>query len=273
MDINRSIVIVDKPKGPTSHEVSAKVRDIFGLKKAAHTGTLDPGVTGVLVILLGESVKLQRLFAKQKKEYICLMHLHENVPEEKVKKVIESFKGVIKQTPPVKSAVSRKERSRKIYDIELLEKKDKDVLYRAEVEAGTYIRTLCVQIGKKLGIKAHMTELRRIKSGIYTEDDAVNLIELKDTYEFYKENKKNSLEKYLVPIEEAFKDFIKITIKNQYEKEIRNGSPIKDYHIKTKESFEEGELILVENENKKIIALAKGTNNKKIIAKLERIIN
>jgi len=280
--INHSLIIIDKPKGPTSHEISAKVRDLLGIKKASHTGTLDPNVTGVLVILLGESVKLQRLIARQPKEYVCVMHLHSDVPPERIKEVVESFKGKIKQKPPVKSAVSRKERTREIYEINVLEIKGRDVLFQARVEAGTYIRTLCVQIGEKLGTKANMKELRRTYSGVYSEDEAIDLLTLKDEMEFFKEGKPTKFQDFFIPMEEAFKNHIKITIKNSFEQALRNGSPIRKKHIKEFREFKKGELILVENENKKIVALAEAKFNSKdiktlgnddIICKTDRIIN
>ena len=271
--LNHSLIIVDKPKGPTSHEISAKIRDLLGVKKATHTGTLDPNVTGVLIILLGESVKLQRLFSKEDKEYVCLMHLHQDIPSDEIKKAVKSFEGVIEQIPPVKSAVARRKRKRKIHKIDILEIKGRYILFKAKVEAGTYMRTLCVQIGRKLNTNANMKELRRISSGDFDEIKALSPIEI------YDEFKLGNLKKHLIPIEKALKNKIKITIYNKYEQKIRNGSPLYKKYIKEHKNLNKNKLILVKNEDEKIIGLFKTTNtieNAKefnIIAKIERLIN
>src|SRR3989338_9748993 len=128
--INYGVVNVDKPKGPTSHQVSDYVQRILGLKKAGHSGTLDPRVTGVLPIALGSSTKAVQALLTAGKEYICIMHLHTDLPEEKVRKACNSFIGRIKQMPPLRSSVKRQQRYRKIYYLDILEIQGRDVLFR-----------------------------------------------------------------------------------------------------------------------------------------------
>jgi len=142
--INYGIVNIDKPKGPTSHQVSAYVQQILKIGKSGHSGTLDPKVTGVLAIALGRATRVSQYLLKAGKEYVAIMHLHKEVKEDKIKKVCKEFVGKIKQLPPIKSAIKRQVRERKIYYLEILEIKEKDVLFRVGCQAGTYIRKLCL---------------------------------------------------------------------------------------------------------------------------------
>ncbi len=142
--INLGIVNIDKPAGPTSHQVSAYVKKILNIKKSGHSGTLDPSVTGVLPVGLQKSTKIIQTLLKAGKEYVCVMHLHKPIPEYKLYQVFEKFTGRIKQLPPIKSSVKRQLRERTIYYIKILEVQDQDVLFQVGCQAGTYIRKLCV---------------------------------------------------------------------------------------------------------------------------------
>src|SRR3989344_5778449 len=150
--INYSIVNIDKPKGPSSHQVSDYVQKILGIDKAGHSGTLDPNVTGVQPIATGRATRITEFFLTAPKEYVCLMHLHKPVEESALRQTIDEFTGKITQLPPVKSAIKRVERVREIYEFEILEIREQDILFRVKCQAGTYIRKLCHDLGKKLGI-------------------------------------------------------------------------------------------------------------------------
>lgn len=192
--MNYGIINVDKSDGPTSHQVSAYVQKILHIKKSGHSGTLDPKVTGVLPVAVGRATRIVQALLPSGKEYVCLMHLHHEVDEYQIRKVMNEFIGKIKQLPPIKSAVKRQWRFRSIYYINILDIKGQDVLFRTGVEAGTYIRKLVHDIGVKLGCGAHMAELRRTKAGPFNEDTLVTLQELTDAYHYYTEEKN---EKYI----------------------------------------------------------------------------
>ena len=164
------VIILDKPSGPTSHQATAWVRDALKCEKVGHGGTLDPYVSGVLPITLGKAVRLTDVVLSSDKEYVCLMRLHADRPEKRVREVISRFVGKIYQLPPVRSAVKRQVRIRTIHEIEVLDIRGRDVLFRVRCDAGTYVRTLCVDIGDLLGCGANMVELRRTRSGKMTED-------------------------------------------------------------------------------------------------------
>jgi len=142
--INYGIVNINKTKGPTSHQIADYVKKILEIKKAGHSGTLDPGVTGSLVVTLGNATKVTQVLLKGGKEYLCLMHLHKPVEKKKIKETLEKFIGEITQLPPVKSSVKRQKRQRTVYYIEVLEIEEQDVLFYTGTEAGTYIRKLCL---------------------------------------------------------------------------------------------------------------------------------
>jgi tRNA U55 pseudouridine synthase TruB len=184
------IINIDKSSGPTSFNVSDFVRKSLGLRKTSHFGTLDPKVTGVLPIALNRGCKLTGYFLGEDKEYVGVMRIHEEISLEKIKKKIkEKFLGEIIQMPPVKSRVKRQLRTRTIYKFDLLEKDEKNILFRAEVEGGTYIRKLIDDLGKELGCGAHMLELRRVRAGIFKEDNeeypSVNLYDFEKAVEEY----------------------------------------------------------------------------------------
>ena len=213
--IRKGFVCIDKPMGPSSHEVVVWVRKILEVNKTGHTGTLDPRVTGVLPIMIEQATKLVQILQGSEKEYVCLMRLHGNVKREKIEEVMKMFEGKIYQRPPLKSAVKKRLRVREVKKIEILEIEGRDVLFKVITEAGTYIRKLCIDIGEVLGCGANMQELRRTRTGIFTEDMSYTLQDLLDAYLFWKEDgEEKYLRKIIKPMELAVKDIPKIVIKD-----------------------------------------------------------
>ena len=212
--VSYGIVNIDKPKGPTSHQVSAYVQKILNINKSGHSGTLDPAVTGVLPIALGRATRIVQTLLTAGKEYIAIMHLHKNVEEEKLRDTINKyFIGKIQQMPPLKSSVKRQLRTRTIYYFDILEIDGKDVLFKVGTEAGTYIRKLIHDIGQKLKIGAHMAELRRTKAGPFDELTLFTLHELTDSYYFWREeNNDKFLRKVIQSVENGVKHLPKVWV-------------------------------------------------------------
>lgn len=209
------VINLNKPSGPTSHEVTAWVKAILGLKKAGHSGSLDPGVTGLLPIMLGKATKTVSALRLSGKEYVCLMRLHDVIPERAVRKVCTEFTGPIYQMPPVISAVKRSIRVRNIYYLDVLEIDGPLVLMKVGCEAGTYIRKLCHDIGLALGCGAHMQQLIRTRTGPFTEDTTVTLQELKDAFVFWKEEGLESeLRRIVRPMEEGLSHLPRIVVRD-----------------------------------------------------------
>lgn len=213
--LSLGIINLDKPRGPTSHEVVSWVKGVLAVKKAGHGGTLDPRVSGVLPIALEEATKIVKVLLNAGKEYVCAMRLHSGVSKNELEKVFSEFVGEVYQRPPVKSAVKRQLRSRKIYHITLLELENRDLLFKVGCEAGTYIRKLCHDLGEVLGCGAHMLELRRTSSGGFEEKNLVTLHDLADAYAFYKENgREDFLRGVIRPVEEAINHLPRVVIRD-----------------------------------------------------------
>ena len=178
MAIEKGFIILDKPAGMTSFEACDAARRKLNADKAGHAGTLDPMVTGVLMIALESATKLMPLLNGLDKTYEGKAHIHKDVPLNEIKKIIkEKFLGKIKQVPPQKSRVLRVEREREIYEFKIMKQEGKDISYLVHCEKGTYIRKLIDDLGKEIG-GAHMTELRRIKQGPFKISKAVAMEKL-----------------------------------------------------------------------------------------------
>lgn len=215
------IFILNKPIGFTSQDAVSKLKKILNEKKAGHTGTLDPMATGVLPILVGDTTKLSKYLVEHKKTYIATIELgqatdtgdsegkiiqekeilKENLEEKNIKEVLKSFLGIQKQTPPIYSAIKIKgkklyeyaragekveipEREIEIYNINFIEKKLNNISFEVECSKGTYIRTLCEDIAKKLGTIGYMKSLKRTKVDKFEIEKAI-------TFEKLEENKEN----------------------------------------------------------------------------------
>lgn len=208
------VLILDKPSGPTSHQATAWVRDALKLEKVGHGGTLDPYVSGVLPITLGDAVRLTDVVLSSDKEYICLMRLHADRSPERIRSVMSRFQGKVYQLPPVRSAIKRQLRIRTIHELEILDIRGRDVLFRIHCDAGTYARTLCTDIGDVLGCGANMLELRRSRSGKMDESRAANLHDIRDAYVFWQQNGREEwLRGMLLPGEVLVEPLPKVIVK------------------------------------------------------------
>ncbi|RLF36623.1 MAG: RNA-guided pseudouridylation complex pseudouridine synthase subunit Cbf5 [Thermoplasmata archaeon] len=213
--LSSGFINLDKPCGPTSHQVDAWVKEILGVDKVGHGGTLDPNATGVLPIAVGEATKVLQVLLLAGKEYVGVMRLHKDVDEKKIISVCKGFVGEIYQIPPLRSAVKRVRRKRRIYYLEVIQIIGRDVLFRVGCESGTYIRTLCVDIGKKLKSGAHLSELRRTRVGHLKEDDSVILQDVKDAVVFWKEEDDESFIREIIhPMEYMLDHLPKIIIRD-----------------------------------------------------------
>ncbi len=212
--LKNGVVVIDKPAGPTSHQVTSWVAGMLGADKAAHGGTLDPRVTGVLPVGVGIAVRAMDVLHYGTKAYVGVMKLHGNVDRNRIEEVFADFTGEILQTPPVRSAVKREMRTRTVERFVLLEHSGRDVLFEVDCDAGTYIRSLCVDVGDALAVGAHMQDLRRTRAGTLMESDAVSLHSLKDALEDHKRGESAALRAMLHPMEVLLAQMPKITIKD-----------------------------------------------------------
>lgn len=247
--ISKGVINLDKPSGPTSHEVDSWVKRILKLDKTGHGGTLDPKVTGVLPVGLADATRAIQLLLTAPKEYVCLLTFHSEVPESEIRRVFEEFTGKIFQLPPVKSAVKRELRTRNVYYSTIYEIKGRDVLFRIGCEAGTYVRTYCHNIGEALGVGAHMAELRRTQVGSFRErENLVTLQDVTDAYHFWIEDDDESyLREAIMPMERAADYLPKVIIKDSAVDAICHGADLASGGVAyLSDDIKNGDIVAIE---------------------------
>ena len=197
------IILLDKPPGPTSHETVAWVKRMLGLEKAGHSGTLDPQVSGVLPLGLGEATKALGVLLLDSKEYHAVARFHSEPPPDQLSRVVSEFTGPIHQKPPQRSAVLRRTRTRRVHELEILERRERLALMRVLCESGTYVRKLIYDMGEVLGPGATMVELRRTRMAHFDESRLVTMHQLADAAAAWKEGDPSALSSVVLPVEAA----------------------------------------------------------------------
>ena len=254
------LILLDKPPGPTSHETVAWLKRILKIPKAGHSGTLDPQVSGVLPMGLGDGTKALEVLLYGPKEYHAIGRLHSLPSPEKLKKVLEEFTGELYQKPPQRSAVLRQTRTRTIYELELLEQKERLMVLRVLCEAGTYIRKLIYDIGEILGPGATMIELRRTRVHQFNENSKlVTLHELANAYSLWTEKKDDSkLKELIIPIEHAFSEIKSVIIRDSAVDALCHGAQLAIPGIlEVSTDLKVDDLVAVYTQKGEIVALAK----------------
>lgn len=246
------VLLVDKPRGPSSHQVAAWVGDMLK-SSVGHSGTLDPMVSGVLVVMLGKAVRLAPLLLLHEKEYVACLRLHTDAPRERVEEVVKQFTGRVYQRPPRRSAVKRALRIRVIHRIELLDMQDRIVLIRVRCEAGTYIRSLCVHIGRVLGCGSQMIELRRTRSGGFSIEDTHTLHEIRDAVE---SGEPERVRRMILPPEKAIMDIPKVVVRETAADAVAHGAVLAGVGIFSCDPFQKGQSVAVVTESGELIALS-----------------
>ena len=266
------IINIYKEKGFTSHDVVAKLRGIFKQKKIGHTGTLDPDAEGVLPVALGSATKVCDLITDKDKAYRCLLLLGKttdtqdisgnvlkesevNVSEDGIIRAIKSFEGEYDQVPPMYSAIKingkklyelaregkeieRPARRIRIHEIDIKEVNVPRVTMEVSCSKGTYIRTLCHDIGEKLGCGGVMEELLRIKSGDFELDSALKLSEVERLV------KEGGIEERIISVDRVFKALPPVKCDNKAEKLLINGNRLpKEFIFGDKDTFKDGENV------------------------------
>lgn len=257
--IRLGVAIVDKPQGPTSHQVSAWVRDLFGVPRAGHSGTLDPRVTGVLPVALADATRGLEAVLEGDKEYIGVMQIHQDLEERRIRSMMTRFVGDIYQTPPMRAAVRREQRTRHIYELEPLEISGRNVLFRVRCESGTYVRTLCVDIGEALGIGANLVDLRRTRAATFTEAEARPLHAYRDALVFWKEDRDESaLREILVPFERLLAHLARIVVKDTAVDALCHGANLAIPGVaKLSPHIQKGQLVGVFSAKDEAVAIAR----------------
>lgn len=280
------VVVIDKPAGLTSHDVVSEVKKILGARKAGHTGTLDPLATGVLPVCINEATKLAQFLSVEKKTYLATMLLgvrtdtqdtegtviersNKVVSEEDIRSVLGRWAGKIKQTPPAFSALKHKGKPLYKYaragefpeiaarEVEIFSSNIRDVSFpyvKFEISCskGTYIRTLCSDIGDELGCGACLSDLRRLQSGFFTEEMAVTL------EQGNREKKKKELLSKMLPMAQSLPAYTAIEVSESLVDKLRAGfQPDVDMLRQNVLSFlAEGDMIKFVSSGGQLVAVA-----------------
>jgi len=260
--LNYGIILLDKPPGPTSHETVAWTKRILKLPKIGHSGTLDPQVSGVLPLGLGEATKALGVLLYGPKEYHALGRIHSLPSKEKLDEIIDLFRGEIFQKPPQRSAVVRQTRTRTIYEFEVLEQKERLLLTRILCESGTYIRKLYYDLGEILGPGATMIELRRTRVDQFRETDGlVTLHELANAFAIWEEEKDDSkLMKMIKPVESALSELKSVVIRDSAVDAMCHGAQLAIPGIlQISPNLKKGDIVAIYTQKGEAVALAEST--------------
>jgi tRNA pseudouridine55 synthase len=277
---------INKPAGWTSHDVVAHLRSLLKIKKVGHTGTLDPAATGVLPICLGKATKLARLLTESDKEYRAVMRLGETtdtqdatgkvlirravegLTEDRVREVMASFRGEIRQLPPMYSAVKingqplykaaragreveRAERTVVIRRLDLIRMEGNDVTFEVTCSKGTYVRTLCEDIGERLGVGAHLHHLVRTRSGPFRIEESMTVPEVETAA------REGRVRERVLAAGRVLKDFPSVSVTHLGARLLLHGTPIGMQALgRLPKEFKTGQSILVYNVAGDLIALA-----------------
>ncbi|AFG35344.1 tRNA pseudouridine(55) synthase TruB [Fervidobacterium pennivorans subsp. shakshaketiis] len=303
MPVVSGILLVDKEKGPTSHDIVERIRKLLQVKQVGHAGTLDPFATGLLVVGVGKATRLLEYLQHADKVYKVkfrlgvitdtfditgqIMEDHSDdvskLSEEEVLNTIKSFIGTYKQVPPAYSAkkyqgkklyelaregkiINLPPREVTIYDIWDIKINLPEVEFVTKVSSGTYIRSLCMDIGYKLGCGATAIELRRLSVGRFVVDNAIMIPETKNLDAQAFESLRELIIKSLVPLEKVL-DFPKIIVNSQ--EKIYNGVQPKVEDLVEYENFKKDQIIQVFHDGK-LIAIARAERNSEFIETLKK---
>ena len=263
--LDNGIILLDKPSGPTSHELVAWTKRILGITKAGHSGTLDPGTTGLLPIGLGDATKALSILLLGPKEYYAVARIHQQRDPGLIDSVLGQFTGEIYQRPPQRSSVKRSTRVRRIYELQRLESAENILLLRVLCEAGTYIRKLVYDIGEVLGTGATMFELRRTRVSVFSEspDNLVRLHDLVDAVETYKETKKEEkIRSIIKPIEVALEGVLSVAVKDSAVDALCHGAQVAIPGIVAiDKNIRKGNLVAIYSLKGEIVALGEANMN------------
>lgn len=256
--LKNGFIALDKPQGPSSHEVVSWVRKMLGQDRAGHSGTLDPMVSGLLPIGLGNGTKALSALLLGPKEYVCVARVHDSIPREILYGTIKGLLGPIYQKPPQRSSVKRVTRTRTIYEIEITEQIGNLLLLRILCEAGTYIRKLVYDIGELISVGATMVELRRSRVCQFDESDLVRLHDLFEANETMRESKHEKKIRDLVrPIETAVTFLKQIRIRDSAVESICQGAQLAVPGILSfSKGLVKGELVRITTGKGELVAIA-----------------
>ena len=258
--LSSGILLVKKPRGPTSHQLTAWIRNILGITKIGHGGTLDPMATGLLTILCGRATRLTDIILKGDKRYISIIRFGRDIDSIELEELLSSLVGEVYNVPPKESAVKVQVRTRTITSLSLLDFDSSSRIAAVEIScvAGTYIRTLTRDIGLLLNTSCEMLELHRDRTSIFDESMACNMHQLADAIFLWKEhNDERSLRKLLTPVETILTKIPSIMIKDGAVAAMTHGAPLaRPGVVNASSGISSGSLVVITSMKGEAVAVA-----------------
>ena len=251
-------LLIDKPAGPSSHQVSAWARDMLGLDKMGHGGTLDPFATGALMLLTGGAMRLTSRILKGGKQYVGVIRIPADTSEEDLAEGIKNLTGRIHNVPPKESAVKIQVRQRTINSFDLIERDERLVLISIDCEAGTYIRTMARDLGLFLGGPVELIELRRSRTSEHLESEAVTMHQLADAIHLWREHDQpEAMLRLVQPVETLLDSLPRIVVKDGAAAALAHGAPLARPGVVSIDlSASEGDEVLVVTMKGEAVSLA-----------------
>lgn len=271
--LDAGVILVDKPRGPTSHQLTAWAREMLGIQRLGHGGTLDPFATGLLTMLCGKATRLTEMVLTGDKRYLALLRFGREVSEEELTDTLDSLTGEIYNVPPLESAVKVRVRTRLIHEMPLLETEEENRLAALTItcNAGTYIRTLARDIGLLLDTNCELLELHRDKTGSFDQSHACSMQQLTDAVFLWREHEDDrALRRLIAPVESILSHLPRIVVKDGAAAAISHGAALaRPGVVSLDEQFERGDLVVLESLKGEAVALAETNSASSKIASME----
>ena len=260
-------ILLDKSPGPSSHQVSAWARDMMGLEKLGHGGTLDPFASGLLPLLSGKAMRLTGKILTHDKSYLALFKFGKELERSEIEDKMAMLTGKVYNVPPEISAVRVQVRTRKISKFDILDFDGTSLLTHIECEAGTYVRTMARDLGLLLDTPVELKELRRPKSGEFSLSQSITMQQLADAYWLWKEKgEEDAMLRILHPIEDMLSDLPRVVVKDGAAAALSHGAPLlRPGVVSIDEDLNVGSEVLLVTMKGEAVAIAKMSQNSKVI--------
>lgn len=258
--LDSGIILINKSSGPTSHQLTAWARNLLGLNRLGHGGTLDPFATGLLTLLCGKATKITNIVLNSNKSYVAVIRFENPVAEDDLKELLISLNGDIYNVPPKESAVKVQVRSRSIYSMNLLDLDDsgKVAIINLSCNAGTYVRTLTKDIGLLLGNNCDLIELHRDMTGNFDESMACTMHQLTDAvFLWQNQGDDRGLKRLMSPIEIILNKLPKIYVKDGAVSAVSHGAPLaKPGIVRAAKGIKKGDSVIILSLKEEAVAIA-----------------
>ena len=265
-------ILLDKSPGPSSHQVSAWARDMMGLEKLGHGGTLDPFASGLLPLLSGKAMRLTGKILTHDKSYLALFKFGKEIERKEIEEKMAMLTGKVYNVPPEISAVRVQVRTRKISTFNILDFNGTSLLTHIECEAGTYVRTIARDLGLLLDTPVDLRELRRPSSGEFSLKQSITMQQLADAYWLWKEKgEEAAMLRILHPIEDMLSDLPRVVVKDGAAAALSHGAPlVRPGLVSIDDDLNVGSEVLLVTMKGEAVAIAKMSQNSKVIPEMNQ---